>query len=353
MPLGFVLHPTLRTIPRAYFIGLALSTLIEACQLALPGRYPSLADLFWNSAGAALGVVAFRVVRARATGEDTRARFGTFWAVGTVVLVLSAGYLLKPVRPIGSYWGERTPSLSSMPRYGGLVEHAELNGQPLPTRYSGQPPIGAEDLQGEWSISMRVIVGGPSRALSPILVVRDREYREIVLLGAQGDDFVFRDRTLARRLGLDSPDLRLRGAFGSRQPGDTVTVDVRAGREFCIRLDRVDHCGLGVTPSRTWSFLLYPESAPEPARRLLDVLWIAALLAPIGYFARSWAELCTMAALTFGGAALAVGLTPLISPSGVEALAALSGLFIGRGLAWLVVSRHSPALRTSDISANV
>lgn len=70
VPLGLLLASSAR-VSRPWLavaFGLALSAAIETTQIALPGRYPTAADVVANTAGAALGaaaVVATRAWRAR------------------------------------------------------------------------------------------------------------------------------------------------------------------------------------------------------------------------------------------------------------------------------------------------
>lgn len=78
VPLGLLLATSAR-VPHTWLAvaaGLALSTAIETAQIAVPGRYPTVADVVANTGGAALGaaaVVAGRAWRARSGRHARRA----------------------------------------------------------------------------------------------------------------------------------------------------------------------------------------------------------------------------------------------------------------------------------------
>jgi hypothetical protein len=65
LPLGAALALLLsrRAWPWAIVAGLALSASVEFLQASIPGRVPDPADIFWNTAGAAIGVVVVTVPR--------------------------------------------------------------------------------------------------------------------------------------------------------------------------------------------------------------------------------------------------------------------------------------------------
>lgn len=81
VPLGATLALLVgrRAFPVAVLAGFALSAAVEYAQASIPGRVPDVADVLWNSLGAATGAILIAVpravgafVRARHRGSATR-----------------------------------------------------------------------------------------------------------------------------------------------------------------------------------------------------------------------------------------------------------------------------------------
>jgi VanZ family protein len=68
VPLGAAVALLLRRRlwPVAMIAGFAVSAAVEFAQASIPGRVPDLADLFWNTAGTVIGVIAVMTCRALA-----------------------------------------------------------------------------------------------------------------------------------------------------------------------------------------------------------------------------------------------------------------------------------------------
>lgn len=76
VPLGATIALLLhrRLWPLAILVGLATSAVVEYAQLTIPGRVPDAADVFWNTVGAAIGVVLVTGVRLVARRSRSRVR---------------------------------------------------------------------------------------------------------------------------------------------------------------------------------------------------------------------------------------------------------------------------------------
>ena len=327
LPLGLLARG--RSLARMVALGALLSAGIEGVQLLLPGRYPTLGDVVWNASGAGLGQLLRRHARAWLTPP---AWAGSAAAAALGLGLLAGGWLLGPSWPRERYWGQWTAELGSMPQYRGTLLEASLGPLDVPP---GRFPDGGDPrsiLSGPFELRGLVVKGPPPPSLSPIVSIYDGVQREVVLLGADGEDLVWRERTRAAVARLDQPDLRLPGALAGVRVGDTVRLAVsRDGGERCLAAGERLRCGLGFTPGRTWSLLLWLDAAPERAWRVLDALWLALLLGPTGFLTRRgrrWGDV----ALAGAGLALAVGVTRLVAPPPLELLGALAGLGAG---AWL------------------
>jgi VanZ family protein len=311
-----------------------LSLSIEVAQVWIPGRDPSLGDVTFNTVGAALGVL---LVRSSSLWVLPGRRFRRLLAVGSAagaVLVLGAtGALLEPAFPQSLYWGQWTPDLGNLALYRGRVLAASLGPRGLEEGRLDRSDRVRELLLARRPLAVHVIAGPRVTALAPLVSIADERSREIVLLGPDRDDLVFRYRTLAATVGLDEPDVRATGVMRTVVAGDSLRVAVRAdGRGYCLDVNERAACGLGFTVGRGWALLSYPESLPPWLRALLDDAWVAALLIPLGF----WIGGRWLAAALVGAVAVAMWVVPaatgLLSVSTGEAAGAVVGFGLGRVL---------------------
>jgi hypothetical protein len=335
VPLGLVLQSRRRPVVMALLVGLGISILIESAQLILPGRHSSLADLVWNATGAGVGAALLVPIGARVAG--TSRGLGIAVGAGVALLFCAAGYLVTPHFTDEPYWGQWTPDLGWMPQYEGEVLSAELNGRAFWSRRLEMPMPHRDLFLGEWKLEGEIVVGAPPEGVSPILSVYDGNQQEILLLGAHDQALVFRPRLVARRLGLDAPDIRIIDAFQTFSAGDTVTISAAvSGEDVCLRLGPTERCEVGITPGRTWGLLLYLEGPPEDVRVIIDLLWVAMLFALIGLAARSRAEVSWGGSIGGAGLAVSVAFTPLIAVTAPQLVAGVLGLLSGRAVGrWL------------------
>lgn len=337
LPLGLVLGGGRRALLVALLAGGAVAGGIELLQTILPGRHSSPADVVFNAIGAALGTRIHALAARRVRTDAVIGPGGSGWVWGGAVgaCFLIAGVLLTPHPPDDDYWGQWMPDLGWMPQYDGVVLSAELNGRPMPWGRLDQEGPHRELLEGDWRLDGRIVVGPPPDAVSPILSIYDGHQREALLLGAHRDAIVFREWTIGKRLRFDAPDMRVPGAFGSLAPGDTTSIGAsRTAGATCLRLGEVQRCGVGITPGRSWGFLLYVEGLDEPLRGLVDLLWLVGLFLPVGFFARGRWDLAGGAAAGVGGLLFAPTLTSMISGAWLELAACLVGVSLGRIGLW-------------------
>src|SRR5690606_23870791 len=122
--------------------------------------------------------------------------------------------------------------------------------------------------------------------IAPIVSIYDDQSRQIMLLGADRADLVFRHRVIADELKLDRGDFRLHQAFEEFPPGTPYrlvwTVDQRG---YCLELDGKRDCGPGFTVGDTWTLMLALDWGTDE-RAVLRFLWLAFLFVPAGVFAR-------------------------------------------------------------------
>lgn len=339
----------------ALLTGASLSTGIEAIQLLQPGRYPTLGDIVWNGAGAAIGTVTIPILRARFGRERTGSRWGgTRVAVLYTVLFAAwtvfAGWLGEPRPTTDRYYGLTTPELALMQPYGGTVISAEIDDVPVP-QGGPMPKTGTvvPDLDSDWHLEARLLLGQEPSGVSPVVAVYDGTQREILMLGIHNSTLVVRHRVRADELRFDGPDVRLDGALEPFSPGDEVALTARSEEaSLCLGVERTERCGLGTTAGRTWAFLLYLEGPDEPVRRAVDFLWLLVLAAPIGLLAPTRRILVAGTISGLSALLIAPTLTALRPSPAVEFGAVTAGIAVGWGAAKIVEHR----LRQRRGSAN-
>lgn len=329
LPLGFVAATAGFRGVRIYVLAALFSAGIEGIQVFMASRDGSLGDLVFNTVGFVVGVQLFR---ARIYWSRSPASWGralAFAAFFLSFLVLTA-YLFQPSYPRSTYYGQWTPKLGQLARYEGRVLVARIGSQSLvpgPLRNSEEVRAA---LRAREPLEIRALAGPTPARLASLLSIADEQQRQIILLGPDGADLVFGFRTRARAARLDSPDLRLAGAFRRVRPREPMLIRIwHQGRGYCLQLDAVMRCRVGYTVGQGWALLLPTAKGPAWLRQVVDALWLALLVFPIGFWAPGGWRFVTLGV----GLLLAVWHVPqligLVGPPGGELLGTALGLAAG------------------------
>jgi VanZ family protein len=271
---------------RAVLVGAGLSAVIELAQFAIPGRFPSAMDWAANAAGTGLGVALFRTAPAWLLPPPGRARRLALAAGAVASAVLGGtGILLAPAPSAAVFYGHRTPLLAHLAPYAGTLIDASLDEIEIPHgRIADSDGVRAR-LGGNFALRLDALAGTPPARLAALLLITDAAQREILLLGQDRDDLVYRFRSRSRLLGLETARLRLPGALRGVDPGDPLELRVeRTGAEFCFALDGFLECGHGFTVGDGWLLLAPDHRILTPLRQVLGAAWVAALFVPLGYW---------------------------------------------------------------------
>jgi hypothetical protein len=330
-PLGILMKVNRRSAARAAGVGLVLSVSIELAQCFIPGRYSNLADVVWNTCGAWAGAMAWSAMMKRIPWSRRDAsRLRALSVLWTFLATFGFGWLMAPAPTAGPYWGHLTPSFGDMDHYDGSVVEARFESLPIPDGPFAR--LSQSSLRDDWRLAVIAVEGAAPSALAPIVSVSDDQDRELILLGAMGNDFVYRERTRARVLRLDQPDLRLRGVMGAATVGDTIRMAaVRLGSKRCLMFNGKWGCP-AFTPGRGWSLFLYQQHLSFRIQALLDALWMFLLVLPAGFWSVRVRDLLASALEITILITLAVAATRLAPPGWLEALGAVSGLASGWAL---------------------
>jgi VanZ family protein len=301
-PLGAALGLAGVTTRRTILLGTVLSGTIELAQRWIPGRDASAGDVLSNVLGVTLGIVL--VVTAKHWLQPTPRRSRMLaggWTAGAVLATWATGVLLQPSFPSSTYFGQWTPDLGHLAWYRARVLTARIGTVAVPDGPAANSDTLRALLNARAAISVRAAAGPPVPTLGSLFSIYDDRHREIMLLGPDRDDLVYRFRTRAETLALDSPDMRARGALRGIRQGDPLEVVVyeRDGRT-CFSLNGRSACPRPIDPLAGWSLLFYAPHFPPWVIACLDAAWLVLLAAPIGYWGARGAPL-----LIFGGAQLA------------------------------------------------
>jgi hypothetical protein len=311
-----------------------LSLAVEAAQIWIPGRDPSLGDVVFNTAGAA---AAFAAVQSPGwwlwprTGTRLLLMAGAL--VGALGVLVLTGVLFQPDLPRSTYWGQWTPRLGHLEWYRARIVRATLGPLDVPDGRLPNSDTARALLLAAAPLVVRGVAGPRVPALGSLLSIADEQAREIVLLGPDRDALVMRRRTRASSVRLEQPDLRAEGALRGIVPDVALDVVVRAdGNGYCLAVNERASCGLGFTVGRGWGLISFPEGLPRWLQVLLDDLWAAALLVPLGFWlmGRRAGPLAVLAALA--GLILVPITTGLMTAPPGQMVGAAAGLLVGLAL---------------------
>ncbi|HEY3219297.1 MAG TPA: VanZ family protein [Gemmatimonadales bacterium] len=354
LPLGAVLAAAGMSWARCFLVGALLSAGVEFAQLYIPGRDPSLGDVLFNTLGAGLG--AALVPRAWSwllpAGKQA-ARLCRAAAFGAAALCYVTGWLLAPALPRGDYATVWAPHFVHLAWYPGRVRDARIGDVGVPEGPIAGSAAVRDLLRSPKGFALHVaaIAGSRPGGLGGLLAVYDERSREVLLVGPDRDDLVFRLRTRATAWHLDQPDVRLPHALRSVAPGDLLDVTVYEVRgRYAMRVGSSDDAGLGPTVGSGWGMLMYPESLPAWLKTVLSVAWVAAMWLPAGLWARARGDGAMIGAAAAAGLLGAPTVLPLCPTPLLQWAAAGLGVFGGTATAVILRRRaNSPAVPATSV----
>jgi VanZ family protein len=297
-------------------IGLAalLSAGVELAQgwLPIPGRDASAGDLLANTAGAGLGIALFRSGATWLRPSPVRSgHLAVAAGVAAAAVLCATGLLLVPAPTDAEYFGLHSPSLAHLAPYDGSVIDAAIDDTGIPLGSLSDSARIRARLGGDYAVRLRARAGSaPPPYLAAWLMIADAAQNEILLLGPDRDDLVYRYRSRGYALGFETASLRLPHALRRIAPGDEVAISVqRLGGDLCVAVDRAPQCGLGPTLGDGWSLLAPDYRILAQWRPVVCAAWLAALFAPLGY----WGRRTAANAAVWAAAAGALVLVPAVA----------------------------------------
>ena len=331
LPLGAALRIAGWRPMRVVAVGSLLSVGVEAAQFFIPGRDSSLSDVVFNTLGTAIGVALAHSVSTWWRPERHRAEVLSIAGVLSAGSVLGlTGVLLGPAFPNDTYYGGWTPRLGHLEWYGGRVLQASLGGQVIPPGALAISSQVRQQLLSGAAIDVRGRAGPRPSGLAPLFTIADGHQREILLLGVDGDDIVYRYRTRAIASGFRGPEIRARGALRGIAWRDPLSVIVRpADSGYCFRVNSTEHCGLGFTVGVGWALIFGVQPGFLGLKPALNFGWLAALFFPFGLWARFGRAFVVAVLLSLGFLLILPSSIGLLPTPATELVGALAGFLAG------------------------
>ncbi len=278
---------------KAVVVAAVASIVIELLQRYLiPGRYPSLGDIFSNSSGALLGALFASgwTLLLRPRSGARRALIGGA-SIGWLALVAFMGWTAELSIAHRALWGQWAPALPHLDRFTGNVLNATLGTSHFPwTLAEDSDRLRAELYSRELSVTATVIPFGVTSRVAPVVSIFDAHSHEVLLLGQVDRAAIFRMRTRASDVGLWSPEAMLPNAFPATLTSRPMTIAV-IRRGPLVRMDAVtagDAAGISsisrLGPATGWTLLLPASITGGPLATLLTTLWLGMLIFPAAYW---------------------------------------------------------------------
>ncbi|MGI9076472.1 MAG: VanZ family protein [Gemmatimonadaceae bacterium] len=296
IPLGIGLRLAGASRRRVLAISAVITLAVELAQwFYVSGRIASIADLVANVVGAAAGMLlaerSDKLVFPEAAAARLLARTSL---IGWLVVQLGTAWEFGPSFRPAHFWWQLAADLGHLDRFTGEVIAASVGEVPVPNG----PTRNTELIRGLFDagrhVEARVVPGDPTAGLAPIVSIFDHGQREIMLLGQEGVDLVFRLRTHATDARLRTPTVSVWGAFppraatGNGPPPDTLLISGwrsgwRIHTSFTSR-DTSATRSIALRPSFGWALVLPFEHTVTPLSWRFTAVWMAVLLFPAGYW---------------------------------------------------------------------
>lgn len=268
---------------------------VEVLQLvAIPGRIASSGDLTSNTLGGALGYLL--LPRFGAVVHPTARQAWTMLAGACAVPLLAlagTAWLFGPSTTGLPVWGQLAAEMGQFGRFTGTVRQATLSGLDVPNRrFPDSDVVHARLAQHDVTVRALVLPGDSlPQTLAPIVSLFDGGRHELLVLGQERTDLVFRLRRRAAAFGLRTPVARAWNAFppafadGASPIRLTGVIRDYAIGAWASQGDSVSARVIRFRPTHGWAYLLPFDHLYTPRAARFTMAWLALLFAPAGWFA--------------------------------------------------------------------
>lgn len=286
LPLGATLAAMGLAPRRAVITAALFSAAIELAQLWIPGRDASLGDVLSNTLGGWVGVALFTTsIRWMHPGERAARRLAVGWTVAALTIAWLTMLALQPSYPPSVYYGAWTPDLGHLEWYRGRVLAAHIGGLSVSPGRAAHSDSWRMRLQARDPIVVRATAGPPVSDLGALFGIFDDAQREIMLVGPDRNDLVYRFRSWGSALGLDARAYRARALLRDIRAGDSLRVVVtHQDGDVCFSVNARRACVSSPGPEAGWSLLYSGDHLPVWLVAVLNAAWLAALAVPVGFW---------------------------------------------------------------------
>lgn len=280
-PAGFLLSRRGGSMLGALLLGVAISTSIEVAQLFVPGRFPTLRDVLTNGIGAGAGVVFHRSM-AYGLRSGSRALLAAAAAFPVAIVALT-GWLMQPVSTDAAYFAQWVPERAYYAPWRGRVLSAQVGPWAANIGRLDDSDAIRRALEQSDTVRVQFVEAAAPDGLTAIFVIMDADHREVLMVGAQGNDLVVRPRRRASDARLALTDQRFSNFLDAHASGDSVSLEVTTdghGRS-CVRSGAREACAPPASLGAAWELILWKGALPLAAKRGLHGLTVFLLLVPL------------------------------------------------------------------------
>lgn len=296
IPLGIALRLAGASLRRVLAISALVTLAVEVAQwLFVSGRVASFADIVANVLGAAIGMLlAERGYKLVFPGTAVARVLAMVSVLGWLAVQGLTVWAFAPSLNASTFWMQIAANLGHMDLFRGRVTEAKIGGVDVPNGRMEDDRHFRQLLATGSSIQALVIPGEPPARLAPIVSIFTGKQSEILVLGQEGRDLVFRMRTHSSNVRLRTPTVSLWNAFPPpaaaevEHPADPLLVSGwRSGWRLHVSVAGRDTSfarSIALRPSFGWALMLPFEHTGMPIAWRYTAVWMAVLLFPAGYW---------------------------------------------------------------------
>jgi VanZ family protein len=335
LPLGMALAYAGASPLRAALLALALSATIEALQLLLPGRAPTVRDVVTNALGGWLGALLVLRLHALLRPSPRTAILAWLAAAAPALVVAGAGALRSYALPNADYFLMIAPRQPHLARWDGGVGSVTLNGARVFAGRQREPVAMREALLAGRTFEVTGSAGPPTERLAGMVSIADGRNHQLFLVGPDGDDLVVFTRRRAATFRLAEPPTRFRDALAGLAPGDPFTIRASGSPDsVCATVNGVEACAGRPAAGGFWQLFRPLDDAAPGVQRTLDGLALALAFVPLGLLlpAVGRAHRVTLLLTAAGAVPVAAHASGLALPTALESGGLLLGLIVGTAL---------------------
>lgn len=351
LPLGAALGRAGFSSRQSLVLCAVLSASVEAAQLLLPDRAPTLRDIATNALGGGIGAVLWHALPRLLTPGMVSAVSLAFAVSIPTAFVSSTSALLGPA--IRSFdhldviWAPEFARRGN--RWRGTIEDVSIAEIPLPNGPVEMTPALRETISQGAELQI-VVRGVPlDDPYMPILRLAPEADESLIIVSHSRDALIVFPRYAATDLRLRSPGVRFPRAIQGARARDPLDIRIHpwAGATPCVTVNETRSCAPPTHVGRGWAFVLPRRGGPQ---WLLDHLALATLFLPIAFLAPVYGRFGYIASASIAvGAFAAVAARLGFAALGPADLATIA-LALGAGS---LLYRRSALGRTPKSHANL